>query len=315
MTATRTEPRLRAAATLVALASVLPEMLSGNTPAPVLFRPDALVFFGLAYGLPVLVLREWAQRRALGPAGLFAAGLGYGLVNEGLLAKTIFRASGVPIDLFDHYGVVAGINWPWALFIAVWHGLSSVLLPVVLAHRLVPGAARVAWLGRRSYALLAILAVALPSLFFLADDAGGSPGSPGALIALWAAIGLSLIVGGRLRAAASAPPGGLWAPFLAGLAGLPVMIALLLLVRARVPVAVFAGALAATILAVGALLRRRGWLAAAAGGWLAFGWYLQMAAFGAIAMVQRSPATVVVDTLALGLIALGLARVGREGPP
>jgi hypothetical protein len=85
---------------LVLLASTLPETLSGNTPALELFKPGAFLFFIIAYGLPVLIIREYAVRQRIGFAGLFLIGLGYGIINEALLAKTVFRNAGVPVDVY-----------------------------------------------------------------------------------------------------------------------------------------------------------------------------------------------------------------------
>lgn len=288
-----TSSRLGAIATLVGLTSILPEMLSGNTPAPALFRPDVFVFFCFAYGLPILVIREWSVRLGLSAAGLFLAGMAYGLINEGLLAKTIFRASGVPLDLFDHYGFAFGVNWSWALFITVWHGLSSVVFPVTLTHLAFPALAQRPYLGKRTTWALAALAALLSSLFFLNDESSGAKGAPATLAALWAAMALLAFAGSRPRGSARASaPIAAWKPFAAGLAGLPLMFGLLLVVRAAPPVPVYLAAFFAASAVCVWLLRHQGWIDMPAFGRVAHGWYAQMAAFGWIAMIGRSPFTV-----------------------
>lgn len=285
--------RLGAIATLIGLTAILPEMLSGNTPAPVLFRPDVFVFFCFAYGLPILVIREWAARLGLSTAGLFLAGMAYGLINEGLLAKTIFRTTGVPLDLFDHYGFAFGVNWSWALFITVWHGLSSVVFPVTLTHLAFPAFAARPFLGKRTTWALAALAVLLSSLFFLNDESSGAKGAPAMLAALWATMALLAFAGSRLRGLpAMSSPVAAWKAFGVGFAGLPLMFAVLLVVRAAPPVPVYLAAFGTAAALWVWLLARKGWTGSPAFGRVAHGWYAQMAAFGWISMVGRSPVTV-----------------------
>ena len=142
--------RLMSAFMLVLFATVLPELLSGSTPPQAFLSPDVFSFCLFAYGIPVLLVRAFAQRHGLGLAALFLLGLGYGIINEGLLAKTVFRNEDVPIDIFDGYGFRGGIQWAWAGFILPWHAMASVILPIVLTHRTFPLAANKTWLGRRT---------------------------------------------------------------------------------------------------------------------------------------------------------------------
>ena len=48
-------------------------------------------------------------RRQLGLAGLFVLGLVYGIFNEGIIAKTFYLATNVPINKFDGYGYVLAL--------------------------------------------------------------------------------------------------------------------------------------------------------------------------------------------------------------
>jgi hypothetical protein len=296
---------------LVLLTTILPEMLSGNTPAEKLFRPGIFLFLAVAYGAAVLAIREWAVRLRLGAGGIFLAGLAYGLVNEGLFARTIFRETGMPIDLFDGYGLALGVNVAWALFIMVWHALASVLFPIVLSHQFFPAAAARPWLGRRTTLALAAAVALLASLFFLSDRTPGPPGTVDRLILLWLAIAAlaslaSLRGSGGLRLA---PPAGRWLAFGFGAASLAPMIGLLLVVRARANFAVYALLFLALALLWVWLLRRQDWQVLPALGWVGLGWYTQMAAFGWISMVQRSPATAAIGALCLAaMIGLCLIR-------
>ncbi len=293
--------RLGAVSLLVGLTAILPEMLSGNTPAETLFGTTAFVFFGLAYGLPILVIREWSARLGLSAQGLFVFGMAYGLINEGLLAKTIFRETGVPLDLFDHYGFAIGVNWPWTLFITIWHGMSSVVFPIALTHLAVPAFADRPWLGKRTIWVLSAVVVLLSSAFFLGAGASGPDAGMAELATLWAAMALLAFAGSRLRGrSARSKPVSAWKPFVVGLAGLPLMFVVLLVVRAAPPVPVYLAVLVAAAAIWVWLLGRMDGAGLPAFGRVAHGWYTQMAAFGWIAMVSRSPLTVILGALVLG---------------
>src|SRR5689334_20634057 len=92
------------ALTLMAIAPVLTELLSGNIPPQQFFFPPLYLAFVLLYGLPTLVAREIAVRRTLGWGGIFILGLAYGILNEGIASKTLLMAQNVPMPSFDSYG-------------------------------------------------------------------------------------------------------------------------------------------------------------------------------------------------------------------
>ena len=303
MVAMTIKERLPSVFSLVLMTTILPEMLSCNTPAPVLFRPDTLIFFGLAYGLPILVIREWAVRKGLSFGGIFLVGMAYGLINEGLIAKTIFRQENVPIDVFDHYGFALGVNFPWALFIAVWHAFSSVLLPIALTHLFFGNTAAQPWLGNKTLTALALVTVTLSSLFFLKDSSSGAEGSLPMLAALWAVMALLALTGSRFRGAVPQLPfDGGWKPLAFGFAGFVPMIALLIAANLQTPLAVFFGLFALLALLWRFVFLRQGWNLLPAFGWFSLGWYLQVAFFSWTVMFSRSPATILCDAVALTLL-------------
>ena len=303
--------RLMAILCLVLMTGILPELLSGNTPAPILFRPDALIVFGLVYGLPVLVIREWSVRLSVRPFGTFLAGMAYGLINEGLLARTLFRQTGVPIDVFDDYGFVLGVNLPWALYITVWHGLSSVLFPIALTHFLLPGAARVAWLGKKTALALAFLSILLPTLFFLNDETSGPKGSLPMLAALWLAMAILATAASSFRQeSALSPNPARFKPFLLGLAAFAPMIAVLLVAHAEAPLPIYFAGFAFIAWLWSMSIVRKHWQAALH--WIALGWYLQMTGLGAIALVKTSPASVLAGFAAVALLIVLIVRADRK---
>jgi hypothetical protein len=177
--------------TLVFLAPVLAELISGSRPFSLFIQPGMLLFFILiGYGLPVLILREFFVRYRFGLQGMFLVGMGYGVLNEGLLAKTMIMVAGLPIAQFDHYGYAFGISWLWSLVIMVWHAFISVLFPILLTHHWYPHQADRQWLGKKTAGALAVLLMAIISVDFLKVSEGGIQGTPSQLVIL---LGIMLI--------------------------------------------------------------------------------------------------------------------------
>ncbi len=175
------------------------EVLSGNQP-PWSF---VLLSWGLIpiYGFPVLLLREWALRRGISLAGLLLAGFGYGLYNEGLIAKTIFLNQKVPCNLFDGRIGWGGVNWGWLLVICAFHSLFSIVTPLLLIEKLRPHTAGQTWLSKRSAPVL-MLVMAILSLGYFPQKPVTLPVG---FYALWAVIALSVLLGSLFR--------GTWTPW------------------------------------------------------------------------------------------------------
>ncbi|MEN3306031.1 MAG: hypothetical protein V7603_2233 [Micromonosporaceae bacterium] len=153
---------------LMVLAPVLAEVISGGTPITQMFLPWILVFYVVfLYGFQVLVIREVAVRGRLGPLGLWCLGAVYGLYNEGLRAQTLFPPVHSPVETFADYGLVAGVRIPFTMWIISWHGLFSVVIPVLVVEYLFPARAGRPWLPRTATWILGIFSVATAAGYFL----------------------------------------------------------------------------------------------------------------------------------------------------
>ncbi|MEU4227712.1 hypothetical protein AB0F17_25770 [Nonomuraea sp. NPDC026600] len=152
---------------LMVISPVLAEVISSATPVVALLNPALLLSYVLIlYGLPVLIIREVAVRRRVGPLGLWCLGLIYGLYNEGLLSLDLFHPFGHSGDGYAGYGVVGGLLVPFTIFIAFWHGLFSVALPVLLVERLFPKQAGRAWLPTWLVVTIAALCLVMAVLAY-----------------------------------------------------------------------------------------------------------------------------------------------------
>lgn len=161
----------RAALFLLLAAGPLAEVLSQNVPLTTFLSPVPFLLVSASYGVPVLLIRELAVAHKLDDVGIALLGLAYGILNEGVLAKTLTQPGGPPLGEFAGFGQVAALQVGWAIFIVFWHALHSVLYPIVLSRWLFPAAADRRWFASGwarwlHYALLIVLA-GLYSLYFL----------------------------------------------------------------------------------------------------------------------------------------------------
>ena len=182
---TRRDVRI-SAALLCVVCPFMAEVLSSNgTPWDFVLHAWGLIPI---YGFPILLLREWALRRGVSLGGLLLAGFGYGLFNEGLVAKTLFLNRHVPWGLFDGHVGAGGVNWGWLLVICAYHSLFAVVTPMLLIERLRPQTAGITWLSKWSGSAL-LLGVALISTTYFSQRPHIAP--PG-FWGLWAGIGVSV---------------------------------------------------------------------------------------------------------------------------
>jgi len=191
----------RAGAALVALSFLTAEYMSGNVPFPRILFPPVVLFLILGYGFPVLLIREAIVRWRLGGPGMLLLGGAYGLVNEGLLAKTLTLKTGVPIGLFDGMALAFGIHVPWALFILAYHLCASVALPLLAVRVLFPAEADRPWLSPRAiWAVSALTLLFCSAVYFLGKDPH-PPGKPAHFAFYLAAISALLVASHRLARA------------------------------------------------------------------------------------------------------------------
>jgi hypothetical protein len=161
----------RAALFLLLATGPLAEVLSENVQLLTILQPLPFLLVTLTYGVPVLLIRELAVARNLNTAGIVLLGLAYGILNEGVLAKTLTQPDGPPLAGFAGYGEVAGLQGGWAIFILFWHALHSVLYPLLLCQWIFPAAAGRRWFatGRARWLLYLLLTglAGLCALYFL----------------------------------------------------------------------------------------------------------------------------------------------------
>jgi hypothetical protein len=304
--------RAKAIVTLVLIAPVLTEIVSGNTPPHALLHPSISLFLLAAYSFPLLALRELSVRWGLHTPGIFVLGLAYGLLNEGLLAQTLIRATGVPMPNFDNYAYAGGINFSWTWVIVPWHALLAVVFPLRLLDCWFPQCAGVKWLDRRAFAVLTAILIGGVTFISFARKPHVQ------MIAFWVAIA-ALVVGaslfrnkrqpGKRRNSLRTVAFGFgiffyWAFFLGSI----------LLATARVQPAMFFGAVAAILIAFGWMSRRYGFEPQPAAAHVALGAYFAAASFNLAGGLEHQSLETMLTGGVLAVAFIALARLFPRAP-
>lgn len=156
---------------LIIISIAFTELLTGNLSIDVMLaNPIILLFLILiGYGLPIVLIRELFVRWKAGLPSMILLGLAYGIWNEGILAKTFLMNDSVPVETFDGYVAVFGINIAWAFVISAWHAFHAVLYPILIIHFLYPTSTG-RWLSTRLFVSLLVIILFLGSLFYFTNN-------------------------------------------------------------------------------------------------------------------------------------------------
>src|SRR5579875_3363052 len=126
------KPRIAPAFTLLVLAPIIAEVLSGATRLSAIF---ALIPEIMVWGCGALIIRETVRRRRLGWNSLFLMGLALSIAEEFLIQQT----SLAPLPWLGSapaYGRAWGVNWIYFLFMLGYESVWVVLVPVQLTELL-----------------------------------------------------------------------------------------------------------------------------------------------------------------------------------
>ncbi len=165
----------KASLILILMLPFLTELLSGNFPLSAFFTPQVLVISLIMYGFAALVLRELSVKWKVGVIGIFIIGLAYGLLNEGIAAKSLMMAEPVVDTAYLGYPLILGINLPWLAMIVVWHALHSILYPILIISYFFPDIMKKRWLNKKWLIALSVIVIALATLMFFTTPRNKSP--------------------------------------------------------------------------------------------------------------------------------------------
>lgn len=152
---------------LVLLATVLAEALTGSTPVPKLFEPITFAFVAGNYGACAVLTREASVRWNKGWASVLLLGAAFGVESEGLGAKTLIDPAGSVLGTTQVYSYWLGVNWVPFVYLAIFHAVFSIGVPILLVQLLAPQTRAKRMLGDAGLAL-AVVIFTLDSLFLIA---------------------------------------------------------------------------------------------------------------------------------------------------
>jgi hypothetical protein len=143
------------AVVLFLLAPYVAEGVSGASPVLIFFNPLVLIYFVLFYGSGAMLIREVTLAWGKGWPTRLLLGLAYGICEEGLSTKVFFDPHRTNLGPQMQYGTWAGVHWPYAFHLAVYHAVFSISIPIFLTALLFPERADTPWVRRRTLPVLA----------------------------------------------------------------------------------------------------------------------------------------------------------------
>lgn len=167
--------------TLLLLAPVTGELLSGYAPPAEFFTPFGLIVLTALYGSGVLIVRDLARRWGKSWASILLLGMAYGIYEEGIVVRSFFDPGWPDLGILATYGRWLGVNWVWSVGLTLYHAVVSIAIPIMLVELLFPAHRDAPWLCRPGYIVFSVLLLATMVV-------GPLVGMRASLLALWACI-------------------------------------------------------------------------------------------------------------------------------
>jgi hypothetical protein len=142
--------RVFPALVLFVVAPLFAELLFGSTTVT---RLGALTVVVPMYGGAAVLIRELARRRRHPWLRIVLFGLAYGIVEEGLVFRSIFDPVLFGASAFG--GRALGVNWVWACWVTGYHLVWSVVIPIAFIETIFRS--REPWLRLPGVVLCAVL--------------------------------------------------------------------------------------------------------------------------------------------------------------
>jgi hypothetical protein len=124
------------------------------------------------YGSGALLVRDYARRWQKGWRSILILGAAYGIIEEGIMVRSFFSPTWKDLGVLATYGRWLGTNWVWAEWLAIYHAIFSITIPIFLVELTYPQFKTRIWLSSRTRILfhgLLILAIILGFFAFPYD--------------------------------------------------------------------------------------------------------------------------------------------------
>ncbi len=178
--------------TLLFLAPMTGELLSGSAPPVEFFNPLSLILLISLYGSGALLVRELARRQGKGWASILLLGAAYGIYEEGIVVRSFFDPTWMDLGILAEYGRWLGVNWVWALQLTIYHAVVSIAIPIMLIELLFPAHRDRPWLRKRGVIFYAVMLLATQAFGPLMGMKAPILAYLGSMIVIGLLIGLAL---------------------------------------------------------------------------------------------------------------------------
>jgi hypothetical protein len=128
--------------TLIIVATLMAELLSGSTPFSRILQ---LLPQFLLYGSGAVLIREITRRLGLGWKTIILLGFTFGIIVEGLVLQSIFNPHFLGLDIA--YGRALGVNWVWAEYLTGLHAFWSITGAIVVSEAIYPKGRNEPWVS------------------------------------------------------------------------------------------------------------------------------------------------------------------------
>jgi hypothetical protein len=154
------------------LSPLIGEGLSGSTPPLAFLNPAVTLLLACLYGSGALLVRDYARRWQKGWRSILVLGAAYGIIEEGIMVRSFFNPAWKDLGVLGTYGRWLGTNWVWAEWLAIYHAIFSITIPIFLVELTFPQSKTRIWLSSKMRVLfhgLLVLAIILGFFAFPYD--------------------------------------------------------------------------------------------------------------------------------------------------
>lgn len=188
---------------LFLLAPITGELITSSAPPSVFFIPWVFLLFALLYGCGAILVREAAVRWNTGWRGVLLLGAAYGILEEGLGAKSFFDPHWRALGALGSHGRWMGVNWVWSIGLILFHAGFCMGMAILATELAFPRQRGGRWLGSKSLALVGLAYSFVLLLFFQKGNDNGYEASP---LAYWICLAMaSALVIAAARSGSTTP--------------------------------------------------------------------------------------------------------------
>ena len=143
--------------TLLILAPLLGEMISGSSPPSEYFQPITFFLLTMLYGTGAVVIREIVRRWKKGWVSILLMGMAYGIFEEGIMVRSFFDPGWQDLGQLAFYGRWIGVNWIWSIALTIFHAVVSISISIAITELIFSEKKDTLWLSNKELVLFIII--------------------------------------------------------------------------------------------------------------------------------------------------------------